>query len=641
MTAATATRETPQQAARRLLAGALREGFEPVALHTYRDANGAPLFWKARLKHPDGRKEIRPIRWNGERFELGEPPAPPQGKPLYRLHELAARPGEPVIVVEGESCADALAALGLLATTSGGADSAARADWQPLAGRGVLIWPDHDAPGQRYALDVAERAQVLGCTVRLVDVAALGLSPKDDTVNWLGQHPDADAAAVLALATVEPPGAQADALPPLPPKAAVERARGLLLADPEPAEDAYPLAALGPLAEAARAIAEGAQVRPAMAGQAVLTAAALLASRVANVRSLDGSAKPLGLYALTVALSGDGKDAADRPALAAVHAWQREHQAAGRTDHWLLASDVTAEGLRRSFKEGTAAQGIFTAEAGQILAGHAMSAENRTKTAAVLCALFDRGHLSVVRAGEGRTERYGVRLSAHLLVQPVALGDTLADEGLSGVGLWPRFLLAWPAPLAPRVHRPWRADQCPAVGHYWKRCRELLDTAAPDDCDSLPTVELDAEALLFVAGFFERMEIEARRGGLRDVRPWALRATELLCRVAGVLTVWAGADEIDADTARSAAQLVTASLDAWQAARDGRADPAPAWALTLYQWLAERGEPVAIKDIPRLGPASLRSAARRNAATDRLEAAGLVAIDSGEIFALGVDHAGK
>jgi hypothetical protein len=270
-----------------------------------------------------------------------------------------------------------------------------------------------------------------------------------------------------------------------------------------------------------------------------------------------------------------------------------------------------------------------------------MSADHRLKTAAALCGLFDRGHLSVIRAGDGRTERYGVRLSAHLLVQPAALGDTLDDEALAGIGFWPRFLLAWPPPLAPRVHRPWRADTCPAVGAYWRRCRELLDTPAPDDCGDLPTVELDAEAVTFVAGFFGRMEIEARRGGLRDVRPWALRATELLCRVAGVLTIWAGADTIGATTARNAAQLVTASLDAWQAARDGRADPAPAWALTLYAWLVERREPSTIRDIPRLGPASLRSAARRNAAIERLEAAGLVAIAAGEIGALGVDHASQ
>src|SRR5688572_9620032 len=107
-----------QEAARRLAAGPLRDGYKPQALHEYTDAEGGLLFARMRLKHPEtGDKWIRPVTPNGDGgFTMGEPPFP-SGKPLYRLHELARLPGEPVVVVEGELCADALAALGLLATT--------------------------------------------------------------------------------------------------------------------------------------------------------------------------------------------------------------------------------------------------------------------------------------------------------------------------------------------------------------------------------------------------------------------------------------------------------------------------------------------------------------------------------------------
>jgi len=194
--------ETPQQAARRLSAPALRDGYNPEALHTYTDRDGNPLHWRIRLKHPDtGDKWIRPLRLNGVGFELGEPEYP-DGKPLYRLHELAARPDDLVIVCEGEWCADALAKAGALATTSGAADSAEKADWQPLAGRDVTIWPDNDEAGRRYADAVAEALLGLGCTVRVIDVAALGLAPKADAVDWLAAHPDA-AADVAALGCVE------------------------------------------------------------------------------------------------------------------------------------------------------------------------------------------------------------------------------------------------------------------------------------------------------------------------------------------------------------------------------------------------------------------------------------------------------
>lgn len=199
-------RETPRQAARRLSAGAFNDGFEPGALHVYTDESGEPLFWRIRLKHPEtGEKWIRPMRRNGHGFEPGEP-AFDEGKPIYRLHEIAGNPDAPVFVVEGESSADALAKLGVLATTSGGAGSAAAADWSPLAGRDVLVWPDFDEAGQQYGADVAARLRALGCDVRVIDVSALGLQPKGDAVDWLVAHPGATGADVLALSVVEAEG---------------------------------------------------------------------------------------------------------------------------------------------------------------------------------------------------------------------------------------------------------------------------------------------------------------------------------------------------------------------------------------------------------------------------------------------------
>jgi hypothetical protein len=81
-------------------------------------------------------------------------------------------------------------------------------------------------------------------------------------------------------------------------------------------------------------------------------------------------------------------------------------------------------------------------------------------------------------------------------------------------------------------------------------------------------------------------------------------------------------------------------VEAWQQALAGKADPVPGWALTLYRWLAERPEGVLPRDIPRLGPASVRPAARRDAAVERLRALGLLADIAGRAVALGVDHAG-
>lgn len=198
--------ETPKEAARRLSAGAVREGYKPQALHVYHDAGGDPVYWRMRLKNQaSGEKWIRPMYWHGSGYVIGEPPAPAKGKPLYRLPELmAADPAATVLIVEGEWCADHLYKLGLIATTSGSAASASAADWTPLHGRHCLLWPDHDAPGSKYADEAAAILRELGCTVELIDVAALGLPDKGDAVDWRALHPDWTALDVYSLPRLAP-----------------------------------------------------------------------------------------------------------------------------------------------------------------------------------------------------------------------------------------------------------------------------------------------------------------------------------------------------------------------------------------------------------------------------------------------------
>lgn len=197
--------------ARKFISPQLADGYKATALHSYTDPDGNPTHWRIRLKHPDtGDKWIRPMRRTDKGFDLKQPDYP-NGTPLYRLHELSARPAEPVLIVEGETCADALAKLDVLATTSGSADSASKADLSALAGRMVMIWPDNDEAGQHYAADVKARLATLGCTVAVIDVDKLGLPAKGDVVDWLAAHPDATAADVWALPMVNAPESPASA----------------------------------------------------------------------------------------------------------------------------------------------------------------------------------------------------------------------------------------------------------------------------------------------------------------------------------------------------------------------------------------------------------------------------------------------
>lgn len=425
---------------------------------------------------------------------------------------------------------------------------------------------------------------------------------------------------------------------------------------------AYPVAALGPLAPACEAIAEQGQVQPAMAGQALLGAASLLTQGLFNVETGNGS-RPLSLFLLTLGDSGDGKSTAQGAALAPVNDWQRQQAKEYREDlreferaksrrkqkgddppeapvsPFRLASDSTVEGLRRDLDTGPCSQGIFTDEAAAILAGYGMSADHRSKTAGVFSKLWDQGHLSVSRATGARVERYGRRVALHWLIQPAAASESLGDPLLSALGFWPRFLAAWPAPQAPRVARPFRPHTLPAVGGYWQRCAELLEVELPEDATDCPVLALSQEAHAILAGAFESFEREARRGSLREIKPFALRATEQACRVAGVLTAFAGGQMVSAETMRGALALVAYALKTWQALLEqGATDQRALHALKLYEWLTDTSkrpewcESLAV--IVNAGPPCVRSKDKRDAALQVLESAGLLSVDGGRAAAL-------
>jgi hypothetical protein len=124
-----------------------------------------------------GKKEIRPYCLKSGDWVR------PAGPVLYDLEAITANRSEPVILVEGEKCVDALAGLGFLASTSMGGSNAARfTDWSPLAGRDVIIWPDNDEPGAKYAGAVADLCLKAGATrVRVVDLSPVTLQKAGQT----------------------------------------------------------------------------------------------------------------------------------------------------------------------------------------------------------------------------------------------------------------------------------------------------------------------------------------------------------------------------------------------------------------------------------------------------------------------------
>lgn len=160
------------------------EGREPPANHSkfgrcshrwpYIGRDGALQGYQCRFETAGG-KEIRPLRYgirNGREGWHWKGWA--DGRPLYGLPDLLMRPTASTLAVEGEKAADAARRLlpeFIVVSPMNGARSPHKSDWTPLAGRDVLIWPDHDEPGRKFAREVAKLAKDAGAnTVKIVTV---------------------------------------------------------------------------------------------------------------------------------------------------------------------------------------------------------------------------------------------------------------------------------------------------------------------------------------------------------------------------------------------------------------------------------------------------------------------------------------
>ncbi|WP_249780897.1 ATP-binding protein [Bradyrhizobium sp. dw_78] len=179
----------------------------PTARWSYTDAAGRPIGFVLRFDAAS-KKEFRPLTycrpegggaaaWRWESW---------QGKrPLYGLQELAERPGAPVVVTEGEKACDAARVLlpaSVVVTSPNGATNARHADWRPLKGCSITIWPDADSAGNEYANEVVGRALAAGATSVRIAVPPRGVKTDWDAADALAEGWDETrAAAFIASAT--------------------------------------------------------------------------------------------------------------------------------------------------------------------------------------------------------------------------------------------------------------------------------------------------------------------------------------------------------------------------------------------------------------------------------------------------------
>ena len=99
-------------------------------------------------------------------------------RPLYGLPDLVMRGADPVILSEGEKCADAVRRAFpsyVSMTWMGGTNALSKTDFSPLSGRDVIIFPDHDDPGYAAAESLKQILTAVDAKrIRVLDIAAAG-----------------------------------------------------------------------------------------------------------------------------------------------------------------------------------------------------------------------------------------------------------------------------------------------------------------------------------------------------------------------------------------------------------------------------------------------------------------------------------
>ena len=115
--------------------------------------------------------------------------APDAPRPIYNRTRL--RDVGTAVLVEGEGVVHSLHGVNIVATsTPGGAGNGEYADLRPLAGKKVILWPDHDSAGVEHMRGLILRLEALepSPTLFWVDPALLGLDEKGDATDLLGLH---------------------------------------------------------------------------------------------------------------------------------------------------------------------------------------------------------------------------------------------------------------------------------------------------------------------------------------------------------------------------------------------------------------------------------------------------------------------
>ncbi len=310
-----------------------------------------------------------------------------------------------------------------------------------------------------------------------------------------------------------------------------------------------------------------------------------------------------------------------RIAKSALHEHEQRQPDEPLVPRLLIGSDFTKEKLLHEMAKWPVATGN-SAEAGGVLGGFSMGADQRRGTITTLCSLFDGQNPGQRRVGDGMSVPSGdAFLTLSLAMQPIAWQDTKKQHGnlITQIGLGPRLLLSEP----PSGIGSCRYAEPPQWAHaaikmYQDAMKGTLRCSALPTRDQeggaqlkLRTLALDADASRQVFEFMLQTESRmAREGDLTELTGHGRRATEHVCRLAAGMTAVCSqgrAQSVSIEYTEAAIKIVNYYLAEAIRLTSACATPAMQDARRLESWLVEHGGFAVRSKLLTFGPLRDRS----------------------------------
>lgn len=388
------------------------------------------------------------------------------------------------------------------------------------------------------------------------------------------------------------------------------------ISDPESKATPYPVEAWGNEGEVLRdtvtAIADHSQIPIALAGQCILGALATITQQYINAPYPTGNSyMPASLFLLTEIASGGGKSkTTSQFSHKELISYQKEKRNEYRTlrDEWLAAKASTPKKeLERWLldnpkpkqpilfaKSGTLIGFLdnmilgntknvawATAEAGLFLGSHSLTNETAQSNISQICDLWSSGEFDRMlspRYNSNFTDENGIdgiRFTLDLQGQPPIVAPALNNEVMSGQGLLPRFLFAFPESLNGTLvfntdeRLDANPDKDPRLIAYWQRCRALLDPVADsvkkDNEGNIIRYNMPFEnrqARKALADYQTEKEKQLVKGGkLEKYAEYAKRLHENASRIASIFAYFDGRRFISVDDIKRATLLTDYSMN--------------------------------------------------------------------------------